>query len=405
MLVSVDDVVSSAIDAASHELRKLSLTIHDNPELALKEVHACKVLTDYLSSKGFSVEHNVAGLDTAFVASYQSPAGSDGLHIGFCSEYDALPGVGHACGHNLIAICGVAMFLAISSVLEKCQIPGTVKLFGTPAEEAIGGKITMQKAGVFDGSDLLMMLHPTPGYSGSWHSQCCLSMEVEYFGKASHAAMAPWDGINAGTAANVAMMTMNAMREQLKPDWRTHGIVTTGGKAANVIPDYAKIEYTVRTSWAEELAVLEQRALNVFAAAALATGCTYKVTKEFAYLDNQDNPVLGKMYEDIMHDRLGVPPARAQGGSTDFGNLSQSFISLHGNFDLVGTGVPNHTVEFTEGARTEKAHENALFAAKTSARVAARCLVDGEFWERVKGAHKERKSAPSAREFYEKLSA
>ncbi|KAJ1949075.1 hypothetical protein FBU59_001307 [Linderina macrospora] len=381
MLVSVDDVISSAIDAASHDLRKLSLAIHDDPELAMKEVHACRVLTEYLSTKGFAVEHNVAGLETAFVATYESPVGADGLHIGFCSEYDALPGVGHACGHNLIAISGVAMFLAIAAVFDKCRIPGTVKLFGTPAEEAIGGKIFMQEAGVFDGSDLLMMLHPTPGYSGSWHSQACLTMVVEYFGKASHAAMAPWDGINAGTAANIALLTMGAMREQLKPDWRTHGIITKGGEAANVIPDYSRIEYTVRTGWADDLGILEKRAMNVFAAAALATGCTHKVTKEFAYLDNQDNP----------------------GGSTDFGNLSQSFISLHGNFDLAGTGVPNHTVEFTRDARTEKAHENALFAAKTSARVAARCLVDGEFWERVTKAHQMRMSAESAEEFYAKF--
>ncbi|ORX71649.1 hypothetical protein DL89DRAFT_283016 [Linderina pennispora] len=391
MLISVDDIVFRTIDAASHDLRKLSLSIHDNPELALNETHACKAITDYLKSRGFKVEHSVAGLQTAFVASYVSPAGAyGGLRIGFCSEYDALPGLGHACGHNLIAISGIAMFLAISAVLDACRIPGTVRLFGTPAEENVGGKIIMQKAGVFDGSDLLMIMHPTIGYSGTWHSQCCQKMSVEYFGKASHSAAAPWDGINAGTAASLAQIAMGATREQLRPDWRANSIITTGGEAANIIPEYSRIECIIRASWAKDLRVLEQRTLDIFRSAALATGCTHKVTTEFAYLDNQDNPVLGKMYEGIMREKYKVPPTFGQGASTDFGNLSQSFISLHGNYDLAGTGAPNHTSKFAHDARTEKAHENTLFAAKTSARVAARCVVDGVFWEQVKKAHADR---------------
>ncbi|KAJ1916284.1 hypothetical protein GGI13_003434 [Coemansia sp. RSA 455] len=390
MIISVDNIVAGAIDEASSDLRKLSLTIHDNPELALEEKAACQVLVDYLETSGFEVQRNIAGLSTAFVSTYVSSAGAHGLNIGFCSEYDALPGIGHGCGHNLIAISGVALFLATTRVMDKCRIPGTVKLYGTPAEEAIGGKITMLDHGVFDGTDLLMMLHPTAGYSGAWHSQCCLSMKVEYFGKASHAAMAPWDGINAGTAANIAMLSMGALREQLKPDWRTHGIITNGGQAANVIPEYSCIEYTIRTSWASELDILRERTLRVFEAAALATGCTHKVTEEFAYLDNQDNPVLGQLYEEIMEGEYHLPPERGVGGSTDFGNLSQKFISLHGMFDLAGTRVPNHTVEFTKEARSVEAHRRTIFAAKTAARVVARCLVDEGFWKQVKRAHEER---------------
>ncbi|KAJ1913570.1 hypothetical protein LPJ71_002493, partial [Coemansia sp. S17] len=389
MIISVDNIIASAIDEASSDLRKLSLAIHDNPELALEEKAACQTLVDYLETSGFEVQRNIAGLSTAFVSTYVSSAGAHGLNIGFCSEYDALPGIGHGCGHNLIAISGVALFLATTRVMDKCRIPGTVKLYGTPAEEAIGGKITMLDHGVFDGTDLLMMLHPTAGYSGAWHSQCCLSMKIEYFGKASHAAMAPWDGINAGTAANIAMLSMGALREQLKPDWRTHGIITNGGQAANVIPEYSCIEYTIRTSWASELDILRERTLRVFEAAALATGCTHKVTEEFAYLDNQDNPVLGQLYEEIMEGEYHLPPERGVGGSTDFGNLSQKFISLHGMFDLAGTRVANHTVEFTKEARSVEAHRRMIFAAKTAARVVARCLVDEGFWKQVKRAHEE----------------
>ncbi|KAJ2881850.1 hypothetical protein FB639_002523, partial [Coemansia asiatica] len=380
MLVSLEKVIGETIDDASKDLRKLSLAIHDNPERAMKEHKASELLCNYLCSKGFSVEQQAGGLETAFVATHTSSAGADGLCLGFCSEYDALPEIGHGCGHNLIAISGVAMFLAIARVLDVCRVPGTVRLFGTPAEEAIGGKIKMLDKGVFEGSDLLMMLHPTAGYSGSWHSQCSLSMVIEYFGKSSHAAMAPWDGINAGSAAVVAMQILGIMREQLKPDWRTHGIITHGGSAANIIPSYSRIEYTVRTGWSSELETLRERVLRIFSAAALATGCTHKVTEEFAYLDNQDNQVLGSMYEDLMRKEYDVPPISDVGGSTDFGNLSHRFISLHGMFDLAGTGVPNHSEEFAKNARTEEAHKRTVFAAKSAALVAGRCLVDTDFW-------------------------
>ncbi|KAJ1796360.1 hypothetical protein LPJ59_003801 [Coemansia sp. RSA 2399] len=387
MLVSVDKIISEAIDEVSADLRRLSLAIHSNPELALKETNACKLLTDYLDNAAYSVERGAGGLETAFVATFESPAGNDGLRIGFCSEYDALAGVGHGCGHNLIAISGIAMLVAVGRVMERCRIAGTVKLFGTPAEEALGGKITMLDQGVFEGMDLLMMMHPTAGYSGAWHSQCCLSMKVEYFGRASHAALAPWDGINAGSAATIAMNTLGVLREQLKPDWRTHGIISTGGQVANVIPQYAAIDYTVRTGWADELQVLRERVLRVFESAALATGCTHKVVEELAYLDNRDNPVLGQMFEDIMQAQYGGQPNRGEGGSTDFGNLSHKFISLHAMYDLDASGAPNHTVEFTEGAATEDAHRRTLFASKGMACIAAKCLTDSDFWEKVKKAH------------------
>ncbi|KAJ1667630.1 hypothetical protein IW140_001315 [Coemansia sp. RSA 1813] len=391
MITSVDSIISEAIDEVSDDLRRMSLSIHSNPELAMKEVAACKLLTDYLENAGYGVERGAGGLVTSFVATFESSAeDGDGLRIGFCSEYDALPGIGHGCGHNLIAISGVAMLVGVRRVMEQCKIPGTVKLFGTPSEEALGGKITMLDRGVFANMDLLMMMHPTAGYSGSWHSQCCLSMKVEYFGRASHAALAPWDGVNAGSAAIVAMQTLSVLREQLKPDWRTHGIITTGGQAANVIPQHAAIDYTVRTGVAEDLEVLRARVLRVFESAAWATGCTHKVVEERAYLDNRDNPVLGHMFEDIMRAQYGGKPAGESGGSTDFGNLSQQFISLHAMYDLDGSGAPNHTIEFTEGAASEDAHRRTLFAAKAMACIASKCLVDSGFWDKVRKAHNER---------------
>ncbi|PIA18815.1 hypothetical protein COEREDRAFT_95587 [Coemansia reversa NRRL 1564] len=387
MRVSVEEIIQRTIAKVNSELRKLSLAIHDNPEVALKEVKACKLLTDYLETKRYKVERNVGGLNTAFIASYTSPAGNKGLNIGFCSEYDALPHIGHGCGHNLIAVSGIAMLLAISEVLDKCSIPGTVKLFGTPAEEAIGGKIIMQQQGVFEGTDILMMVHPSQGYSGSWHSQCSLSMVVEYFGKASHAAMAPWEGINAGSAATIAMQTIGVLREQFKPEWRAHGIIAVGGQVANAIPDYSRIEYTVRAGNTDDLKIIRDRVLKCFKAAALVTGCTHKVKEEYAYLDNQDNPVLGRMYEGLMREMYNVPLFPNAGGSTDFGNLSHNYITLHGMYDLADTGVPNHSKQFTEDARTEAAHERTMFAAEAISRIAARCLVDQDFWDSVKRAY------------------
>ncbi|KAI9505878.1 hypothetical protein GGI25_001282 [Coemansia spiralis] len=388
MLTPIDEIISKAIDAASDDLRKLSLLIHGHPELALKEEKACAALTKYLKESGYAVEHGAGGLDTAFVATH----GEGGLTIGFCSEYDALPGIGHACGHNLIAIAGVAMFLATVEVAKQCRLPAVVKLFGTPAEESVGGKVAMLKEGVFDGCDLLMMLHPTAGYSGMWHSQCSLSMQIEYFGKAAHAALDPWDGVNAGSAATIALNTLGVLREQLKPSWRMHGIITSGGQAANIIPDYSCIEYTIRTQWERELEVLRARVLNAFESAALATGCTHNVTEELAYLDNQDNSVLGKMYEEIMQKEYGGEPVRGVGASSDFGNLSHRFISLHGMYELAGNHVPNHTKEFTRDAATVKAHERTLFAAKAMACIAARCMVDKDFWERVRKDFDQRKA-------------
>ncbi|KAJ2398737.1 hypothetical protein GGI23_003067 [Coemansia sp. RSA 2559] len=390
MSVSADKQISEAIDEASDDLRRLSLAIHSNPELAHKEVNACKLLTDYLEGAGYSIERGAGGLETAFVATFESPAGSDGLCIGFCSEYDALAGIGHGCGHNLIAISGVAMLIAIRRVMEQNKVRGTVKLFGTPAEEILGGKIDMLENGVFEGMDLLMMMHPAPGYSGSWHSKCSLSMKVEYFGTPSHAALAPWNGINAGSAAVIAMSTLGILREQLKPDWRTHGIISTGGQVANVISQYASIDYTVRTGWADDLQVLRERVLRVFESAALATGCTHKVVESRQCLDNRDNPVLGQLFEDIMHAKYGGKPLGEVGASTDFGNLSQQFITLHGMYDLDGSGAPNHTAEFAKGSCSEEGHNRTLFSAKTIASIATKCLTDSDFWEKVKKAHAER---------------
>ncbi|KAI8324465.1 hypothetical protein GQ54DRAFT_64800 [Martensiomyces pterosporus] len=385
-------IIKRAIADASEELCRISLSIHSNPELALKELHACKVLTDYLKSQGHSVEHNVAGLETAFIATYTSPAGAEGgLTIGFCSEYDALPEIGHACGHNLIAISGVASYIAICALFKEASIPGTVRLFGTPAEEAEGGKITMHEAKVFDGTDVLLMLHPSPVSSGAWHSQCAQSVRVEYFGKPSHSAIAPWRGVNAGSAANIAMNAMGVMREQFHPTWRVHGIIEVGGKASNVVSDYARLSYGFRTQTKGELETLREKVLKVFEAGAIATGCTHKLTLENPYLDNVDNPLLGKMYEEIMEEEFESPPVHFDvGGSTDFGNLSHDFISLHANFPLKGLRVLPHTAPFAEAAKTEIAHESTLFAAETNARVAARCAIDKEFWAAVKKSHEER---------------
>ncbi|KAJ2537620.1 hypothetical protein EV175_006665 [Coemansia sp. RSA 1933] len=188
------------------------------------------------------------------------------------------------------------------------------------------------------------------------------------------------------------MNTLGVLREQLKPDWRTHGIITTGGQVANVIPQYSSINYTVHTGCANDLKILRERVLRVFESAALATGCTHKVDGTKACLDNWDNSVLGQLFEDMIQGEYGGQPIHGNpGGSTDFGNLLQQFITLHGMYDLGASGVPNHTGEFAEGAATEDGHVWTLFAAKTIATLAANCLTDRSFWEQVKKAHAERK--------------
>ncbi|KAF9577560.1 hypothetical protein BGW38_007147, partial [Lunasporangiospora selenospora] len=267
--------ICQAIDNETVSLRELSLKIHSNPELGYKEVLAHKALTDYVEAKGFKVTRHAYQLDTAFIAEYESPAtaaavaaGETVRAVGFCSEYDALPGIGHACGHNLIAIAGVASALAIKLVLERHNLVGRVRLIGTPAEETTGGKIPLIERGAFDGLDCCMMTHPSPGDLVYPTILSVGGFLVEYFGKASHASASPWEGVNALDALVQAYNGLGLLRQQTPTTCRIHCIITSGGQAANIIPEYAAGKIMYRSTVAEDHVKLREKVIRVAKAAA-----------------------------------------------------------------------------------------------------------------------------------------
>ncbi|KAI8361364.1 hypothetical protein B0O80DRAFT_380404 [Mortierella sp. GBAus27b] len=388
--------VHHAIEHVSQELRAISMEIHSNPELGYQEFKAHALLTDYLEKKGFHVERKAFGIDTAFVA---RAGHSDKVTIGICTEYDALPGIGHACGHNLIAISGVAAAIGVKAAIEKFHLRAQVKLFGTPAEESSGGKIVMNERGAFKDVDAIMMLH---GGNRDLVYATTLALEqvtVEYFGKASHAASSPWEGINALDAAMMAYTNIGMMRQQLHPSLVVHGIISNGGQAPNIIPEYTSLSYAVRAPKYAQVETLKTRVEKIFRGAAAATGCTIKITwtapfKGMVYYVIT-NGHLARKYEHYMNAQglhyVSKPEQESKPtGSTDMGNLTQEIPGFEPMFNVLNlkgvedTSMNMHTKEFAVASTKRVAHLATLRAAKGLAMTAVECIRDPVFLRHVK---------------------
>ncbi|KAF9581386.1 hypothetical protein BGW38_001617 [Lunasporangiospora selenospora] len=383
--------VHEAIEAVSTELRQISLQLHSNPELAYEEYKAHALLTDYLEKKGFAVQRSAYGLETAFVA---RAGNSDKVTIGICSEYDALPGIGHACGHNLIAISGVATAIGLQVAIQKFNLEAEVKLFGTPAEETTGGKIVMLNNGAFEGVDVCMMLH---GANADVIYPAFLALDtvdVEYFGKASHASASPWEGINALDAAVLAYTNIGLMRQQMHPSQRVHGIIKDGGQAVNIIPEYTKSTYTVRAPKWDEVVLLKQKIERVLKGAATSTGCTVKLTWGVPYKDILTNEHLVKRFEHHMNAQGLKYASKTEqlsklSGSTDMGNMSYALPGIHPMFNILnldGSDYPMglHTKDFAHAAAQPKGHTATLRAAKSLAMTGVDCILDKNLLKQVK---------------------
>ncbi|KAI1317878.1 hypothetical protein EDD11_007540 [Mortierella claussenii] len=407
--------VKQAIENETQSLRELSLQIHSNPELGYKEVFAHRILTDYLESKGFKVTRHAHDIDTAFVAEYESPAavvavttGQKVKAVGFCSEYDALPGIGHACGHNLIAIAGVAAALGVKAALEKHDLVGRVRLVGTPAEETTGGKIPLIERGAFDGLEACMMTHPAPADIVYNTVLSVGGIFVEYFGKASHASASPWEGVNALDAMVTAYNGLGLLRQQTAPTSRVHAIITSGGQATNIIPDYAAGKVMFRATNVDDHAKIRSNVMRIINAAAESTGCTVKITEEMEYKPVPHNELLASRYAGYTED-LGIkylPRAvqeAAPGGSTDMGNVAHYLPGIHPVYNIaslegaINTDISNHSIKFTEQAKTEIAHTATLRSAKGLALTGLDVLIEDGFSDAVrddfeKRAPKEAKS-------------
>ncbi|MGE3073278.1 MAG: M20 family metallopeptidase [Dehalococcoidia bacterium] len=372
--------IDHAIDEASDSLRAISLDIHSHPELNFEEYHAHEVLTDYLDGQGFEIVRGAYTMPTAFKA----VAGNGGPTVAVLSEYDALPGIGHACGHNLIAIAGIGAGIGLRAGLEGRT--GTLVILGSPAEEGGAGKQILIEQGAFDGVDAALMAHPSPMDNATPKVQALQQLRVEYFGKNAHAAAMPWMGVNALDALVQGYNAISMLRQQMKPTDRVHGVFTHAGLKPNIIPDYTAAEYYVRSATMAELSELKPKVQACLESAATATGCRVEVHWEGKpYTDLISSNPLAERYSVHMAD-LGhpVPSLPWVGASTDMGNVSYVVPTIHPMF-----GIPcdpmnaNHTAPFTEAAATSEGHERTIRVAKAMARAAYDLIQSPELLAKV----------------------
>ena len=351
-IAAVKERIAREVEALHPQLTRISHTIHEHPETLFEERQAAALLTETLEEYGFNVERGVAGLETAFVATY----GSGTPVVGILAEYDALPKIGHACGHNLIATWAVGAGIALRRALPDVQ--GTIKVIGTPAEEGGGGKVLLADAAVFNGLDAAMMIHPRDTTYLDRGSLALSRYTVEFFGKSAHASSNPERGINALDAVLHVFFSINALRQALKQGTRIHGIITHGGEAANVIPDYAACQFLIRSREQPYLEVLEARFREIVRAAELATGSTAKITQGISYPQRVCNTGLIETFRDNLTARgltYEVPPADVGVGSSDIGRVSQLVPTIHPYLQICDPPVGGHTPEFAAAAKSARA--------------------------------------------------
>lgn len=379
--------VTHAIDALRQELVDLSLDIHAHPELNYHEHHAAKVLADVLERHGFEVERGVGGVETAFRGVIRGGRG-DGPTIALLAEYDALPGIGHGCGHNLIAMSNVGAGLGAKAAMAS--LPGCLMVIGTPAEEGGGGKIRLLEAGVFVGVDVALSSHPSSNRTiipadipldQSW-SLAMVGYRYAYHGKAAHAAVVPHEGINALNAVIHLFTGIDALRQHLRDDVRIHGIITDGGKAPNVVPDFAAANFMLRARDRDYLREVVDKVRRIAAGAAQITGARLEVSPAHPLYDNvRPNAVLARAAR-ANAEAIGMPidetPRGWNGGgaSTDFGNVSQALPAYYLRFAVSQEPVPGHSTAMAEAAKSALAHDNALATAKVLALTACDLLTN-----------------------------
>jgi amidohydrolase len=386
--------VNSAVDAARDELLALSRDIHGHPELNFEERRAAASLADALERWGFEVERHVGDVETAFRATARGAKG--GPTIAFLAEYDALPDVGHGCGHNLIAISNVGAGLGARAALA--DLGGTIQVIGTPAEEGGGGKIRLIESGVFDGVDVALSSHPgahltvipTDPKLPPW-GLAMIGFRYAYHGKSSHAAMNPHEGINALNAVLRLFSGIDTLRQHLRDDVRIHGVITDGGKVPNVVPDFAAANFMLRSRDREYLATVVEKVRAVAEGAALETGARLEVIPFYPFLtpkgthamyeNSRRSSVLLRLARDNA-DAAGLtvhepPPGSSAGAaSSDFGNVSQIMPAAVISFAVSERPIPGHSTAMRDASVTDLAHSNALAVAKTLALTALDLMAD-----------------------------
>lgn len=354
-MTAIDDALAARVRSAHPDLVALSRDLHDHPEIAWEEVRSSERVAAQLSDNGFEVTPGYCGLETAFAAS----VGGGDLHVALCAEYDALPGLGHACGHNLISAITVGAALALAPHVDDLGV--TLTVIGTPAEEGGGGKIELLERGGFAGQHAAAMLHPGPADVARAQPFAVSHSHIGYRGKAAHAAAYPERGVNAADAFIIAEVAIGLLRQQLPSSVRVHGMVTRGGEAPNAIPELTEGRWYVRASTLAELAAVEPRVMRCFEAGALASGAELTVSAEskpYAEFHN-DEELLGYYERRAVSAgrRFDAGPASTMArASTDMGNVSQVIPAIHPYIGIDSLPAVNHQIEFAAATLTPAAH-------------------------------------------------
>lgn len=389
MTNKIHESIKQRIDEVSEELISASHAIHANPELAFKEFFACETLTNALEHHDIKTEKAVYSLETSFEAKLNTDR--EGPTVAILAEYDALPGIGHACGHNIIATSALGAALGLHAVAQELQ--GSVRLIGTPAEEKGGGKELMARNGAFEGIDAAMMIHPAGTNLASMPCICVAEVEVIYHGKSSHASAMPHKGINALDGLLLAYQAISNLRQHIRSTERIHGIITEGGSAPNIVPDRSAGQFYVRAADDKELAQLKPRVQSCFEAGAKGSGCEVEVNwANVDYLDLNTNWPLAELFQEHAESlgREFIPYGEAVkfgAGSTDMGNVSHRLPSIHPMLAVAPPNVVIHNPEFAKWAASEKGDAAVIDGAKSLALTAADFLLSTELQDRVKTAY------------------
>lgn len=385
----LQEAVYRAVDENAADLHSVSRFLWENPELALQEVKGHQWLTDFLEARDFKVTRHFL-LDTAFKAEYVAPGGSNGPTVAFLAEYDALPDVGHACGHNLIAENAIGAAIAVQEAMKAFKsIRGKVVVLGTPAEESCGGKQLLVEKGALEGIDAAVMCHPGRRDVLRLAFTATQQMVIRFKGKAAHAAASPWEGLNALDAAVASYLNISLLRQQVKPTSKIQGIIVHGGTYPNIIPEESELKYHVRVPTTDELVDVVRRVENCFHGAAQATGCTVEIERGIVYKHVIQNAAIARTYRKHAQalgfefqdaDMAEQPPT---GASTDCGNVSHCIPTAHPVYSL-GSGARNHTRGFAKDANSEAAQEPTLRVSKALALTALDLLTDPQLLDEAR---------------------
>ena len=383
--------VLAEIDETRADVRRMSEFVHAHPEIAMEETQSAEEVAATLERHGFTVERGVAGIPTAFKAT----KGSGGPVVAYLAEYDALPELGHGCGHNLIAGSNVAAGIGLAAALDA--VPGTVVVFGTPAEEAIGGKVLMAHAGVFDGVDVVLSSHPAAAQAmialepGSGSCLAVQEVRIAFHGKTAHAAADPQNGINALNAVIHTFTGIDALRQHVTPDARIHGIITHGGLAPNVVPDYARARFYIRAATQNAVRELVEKVRHIAEGAGSMTGARLEFTEPNAIMAEKV-PVYGlnarlKEHYEAMGQATTPAPKGVGPYSTDLGNVSYLAPTVAVSFPITDGMIPWHSAQVVEAAASEQGYASMFTAAKAIALVGLDALTDPAFVQAAKDEH------------------